>query len=141
MTEHIFILCVSCSNHNKLSIIVNNTLNHIINQIQALLIRKPGNQSDHVTFLIHCKSQLLLQPLFIQCFLLPVALSIIIYIKFSVRRRIINIIVNSIDNALHIHMSCGKQAVQPFSIVIGLYFLCIGIAYCGNIICVYQSAF
>ena len=72
MAEHILVLRVAGANYNKLRIIVDNPLNHIINKIQALLVSQTGNQTNHVTLLVHCQAKLFLQFLFIHELLLTV---------------------------------------------------------------------
>ena len=72
-------------------------------------------------------------------FLLAEILRIVIDIDFGIRIRVIGTVIDSVDDSLHIHMSCIKQSVQSFAVVFGLNLICIRIAYSCNVICINQT--
>ncbi len=141
MAEHIFISYVACSDDNKLCKVVCNIIHHIIDQIQALLIRQARNQSDHIFLLINGKSQILLELRFVHILLLTPVARIVIAVYFRICRRVIDIVIDAVYNALHIKVTSGKQTFQSFSVLSGLDFICVRITDGRNIIRVNKTAF
>ena len=139
MTEHIFILWFTGSDYHQLCIIIYQTIHHSIDQIQSLLVCQSGNKADHVFLLVYSKPKFFLKFFFVHILFLTEIVWSVIRINLCIRLWVVCIIINTIHNTLHIKMSCRQQTIQSFTVVIGLNLLCIRIADCCNVICIYQT--
>ena len=141
MPEHILIPLVSGTNHHKLGIIIHDLLHHFCNQVETLLIRQAGNETDDHLILIYRQAQCFLQGSLVGRFALLKIFDGIMIRDLRIGLRIPDIIIDTIDNSSKIHMSCGQQAIHSLAVLRCLDLLGIGFTDCRDIIRVHQSAF
>ena len=111
MTEHVLILFFTCSQYHNLHRILAQLVHHTGDQIEALLIRQPGYNSDGKTFGIFIQTQLFLKRNLILDLFFPKVDGIIMKFQAGIRCRIKRLPVNAIDNPSQIILSGSEKAI------------------------------
>ncbi len=99
MTEHILVPLFSGSQHNQLDIVLAYFVQDTLDQIEALLVSQPGNNTDHKLPVVLGQSQFFLQSPFVLYLLLTEILSIVLLDNVRIRLRIEIIVINAVHNA------------------------------------------
>ena len=130
VTEQVLITLLTGSKNNKLCILGTDLLDHIIDQIKALLICQSGNNTDHECLVILIKTQLLLKTSLVFDLFLAEVLCIVIGIDQRICLRIILIIVETVYNTTQTVAAGTHQPIQMLAVKWHLDLLCIGITDC-----------
>ena len=141
MAEHVLILSLTSSQNNKLHRILAHFFHHIGDQVEALLIRQTGDDSDHHGLRIYFQTQLLLKPCLVFHFLFSEILCIKRFINMWIRFRIVIVVVQSVYDTAQVIGARPEKTIQSFSVKRSLDFLCVGIAYRCDRVRIYQSTF
>ena len=140
VTEHIFIAFITRSKNHQLHVVTAKLIHHTLDQIQALLVCKTGYNTHHKLLLIHRKSQLLLERLFVFRLFLAEILCIIFLGDKRIGLRIKIIIINSVYDSPKTVGPGPHQSIQTFAIKWHLDLLCVGVAYSSDRICINDTA-
>ena len=97
--ERVLIYPVSAAKHHDLRILVHNLGKNGIDQIQSLLIRQPGDQSDHKFAAVLDQAQFLLQLLLVLLFLFQHIGDVVAGVQAGIGLRVPYIIVDAVYNA------------------------------------------
>ena len=139
VTEQIFITLLTGTENYKLCILGTDLLDHIIDQVKALLICQSGNNTDHKCLVILIQSQLLLKTSLILDLLLTECLCIVICVDQRICLRIVLIIIKTVYNTTQAVAAGTHQTVQMLAVKWHLDLLCIGITDCRYHVSIYDT--
>ena len=140
MAEHILVPLFSGSQHNQLDIVLAHLVQDTLDQIEALLVSQPGNNTNHKLPVILRQSQFFLQRPFVLYLLLTEILSIVLLDNVRIRLRIEIIVINAVHNAAQAVRARPHQAIQSFAVKWHLNLFRIRLTYGGNGVGVYNAA-
>ena len=140
MTEHVLVFIVSRSQDHQLHIVGTDLVHHALDQIQALLIRKTGNDADHEFLVISCQSQFLLERQLILCLFLPEIFRVILLGDIGIGLRVEIIVIDAVDDPPQVVGPGSHESVQALAVKRGLDLLCVGAAHGGDGVRIYQAA-
>ena len=140
MTEHVLIFRITGSENDELNGILADLVHHVSDQVETLLVGQAGYNSDHHYLRINFESKLFLKRGFILLFLLSEILCVIILNDKRICFRVVNVIINAVDDTPQIVRTGAHQAVKALSVKRRLDFLGVGFAHGGDSICIDKPA-
>ena len=132
VAEHILVALLAGPQYHQLDVVLAEFVHDIGNQVEALLVREPGDHADHHLLVVLGKPQLLLQRVLILHLLLAEVDGVVRIGDMFVRLRIEIRVVDAVDNAAQAVAPGPQQAVQSLAVEWRLDFLRVGAADRGH---------
>ena len=103
-------------------------IQHAHDEIEALVRNEACDHRDHRCTAVLGKPKIVLQAHLVVALALDCFFDVIVDVEILIRLRIIDIIVNTVDNAEELFAALLQQPLQMFTVVFVLNFLGIGLA-------------